>query len=106
VGRWQEDKVKAEKMRAVADHEVQAVMDRGTRAGLVSVMWSGTCCEIAQLFIEPKHQGRGLGRSTVDRIVHQASQRASKPVIARVLVTNPARAFWEKGRVPSGGHYG
>jgi len=95
-GRWPEKKVKAEMMRAVVDGEMQSVLDRGTRVGLVSVLWSETCCEIAQLFIEPKHQGRGLGRSTVDRIIHQASRRASRPVIARVLLTNPARAFWEK----------
>jgi len=95
-GRWQEDKVKAEMMRAVVHGELQAVMDGGKRAGLVSVLWSETCCEIAQLFIEPKHQGHGLGRSTVDSIVHRAALRASKPVIARVLLTNPARAFWEK----------
>jgi len=94
-GHWPRKRLTAEILRAVADGEYQAVMKAETRVGVVSVLWSETCLEIAQLFIEPKHQRRGVGRSTVSHIVRQAL-RTRKPVIARVLVTNPARAFWER----------
>ena len=95
-GHWQEDKVKAEMLRAVSQGEYQAVLHEGARVGLVSVLWDETCCEVAQLFVEPKFQGQGAGRLTVDRVVRMAEIRARRPVIARVLITNPARRFWEK----------
>ena len=95
-GHWPEDQVKEEMLRAITKGEYHAVIHEGARVGLVSVLWDETCCEIVQLFIEPKFQRRGAGRLTVDGIVHQAALRGGRSVIARVLVTNPARSFWEK----------
>ena len=94
-GRWREDEVRGEIVRAVTEGEYQAIMDGDTRVGVMSVLRSETCCEIAQLFIAPRYQRRGFGRASVDHVV-DAVQRTRKPVIARVLITNPARAFWEK----------
>src|SRR5688572_25560989 len=77
-GHWPEDQLRSEIVRAVAGGEYQAVMQGEARVGVVSVPWDETCCEIAQLFIEPEHQLRGAGRSTVDSVVRQAL-RARKP---------------------------
>ena len=94
-GRWDEGEVRSEILRDLTDGCYRAVLAGDARVGVVSVAWSETCCEIVQLFIDPKHQRRGFGASTVDMIVREA-QLARRPVIARVLVTNPALAFWEK----------
>ena len=94
-GRWDEDAVKAGILQDLADGSYRAVIAGNARVGVVSVAWSETCCEIAQLFIEPKNQRQGYGALTVNTIVQQA-RRARKPVIARVLITNPALTFWKK----------
>lgn len=94
-GRWPADEVKAEIVRATSAGELHAIVDGNARIGVVSALPSETCWEIVQLFIEPAHQRSGVGRSVVDGIVRQAS-RSNKPVIARVLVTNPALVFWQR----------
>jgi GNAT superfamily N-acetyltransferase len=94
-GQWPADDIKAEIARAASAGELQVIVKGGVRVGLVSALPSETCWEIVQLFVEPAHQRGGVGRATVNGIVRQAA-RERKPVIARVLVTNPALAFWQR----------
>ena len=51
--------------------------------------------ELAQLFILPSHQNRGIGTSILRSIMQEARQ-AGKPVRLRLLAVNPARRLYER----------
>ena len=63
----------------------------GEDVGIMAVVLASDCVKVNQLFLLPKHQGRGIGRKCMLRIIGVA-RRLSLPVRLRVLRVN-SRAF-------------
>lgn len=68
----------------------------GTRVGAVSTERSSTHLQLAQLYIEPMYQGRGIGTFVVRELMAEARQ-VGLPVRLSVLRTNQsARRLYER----------
>ena len=78
----------------------------GVPAGMAEIFLSGEKAELMKLFVEPAHQGKGVGRALFEWAVEQARQHGAR---ALSWDGDPgAVAFYEKmggvivGRSPSG----
>lgn len=67
----------------------------GMRVGAVAFEQHDTHVQIEEMYIVPSCQNQGIGASVVAHIVSLAS-REQVPVRLRVLVSNPARLFYER----------
>ena len=67
----------------------------GSDVGAFAVEREDTHIQLAQLFILPSHQNRGIGTTLVRELIVEA-KRVSKPLRLRVLSVNPARRLYER----------
>jgi GNAT superfamily N-acetyltransferase len=63
--------------------------------GAISIERHSDFIQLAQLFILPPHQNRGIGTTLVRKLA-QESRQSGKPLRLRVLRTNPARRLYER----------
>ena len=91
---WQEDQERERHERRFAQHDYRVAEVDGTPVGILAVAREPETVHLHQLFILPEHQGRGIGRACVERVLSEASPR---PVRLRVLDCNPrALSFYER----------
>ena len=67
----------------------------GNDVGALAVERHDTHIQLAQIYILPDYQNRGIGTSLVRDLVGEA-RRSGKPLRLRVLSVNPARALYER----------
>ena len=67
----------------------------GSDVGALAVERHDTHIQLAQIYVLPEHQNRGIGTSLVRDLVGEA-RRSGKPLRLRVLSVNPARALYER----------
>ena len=68
----------------------------GADVGIMTVDVEADCVRVNQLFILPEHQGKGVGRECMVRVIEEARE-LGLPVQLRVMKVNPrARAFYER----------
>jgi len=68
---------------------------RGEDIGAISVERHPDFIRLSQLYILPRHQGKGIGTSLVRELASEA-RSSRKPLRLRVLRTNPARRLYER----------
>ena len=67
----------------------------GEDIGVLSVERRPDQIRLAQLFIVPSHQNRGIGTSILRDLAREARQ-AGRPLKLRLLSVNPARRLYER----------
>jgi GNAT superfamily N-acetyltransferase len=67
----------------------------GEDIGAISVERHATHIQLAQLYILPAHQNRGIGTSILRDLIREGRQ-GGKPVRLRIVAANPARRLYER----------
>jgi GNAT superfamily N-acetyltransferase len=80
---------------AVAAGTYSIVQCSGEDIGALAVAYEPTYMQLAQIYILPSHQNRGIGTRLVRQVAAQA-RRNAKPLRVRVLSVNPARRLYER----------
>jgi glyoxylase I family protein len=81
--------------RAVSSGTYSIVELEGEDVGALAVEHESTHIQLAQIYIVPSHQNRGIGTHLVRSVAANAS-RDGKPLRVRVLAGNPARRLYER----------
>ena len=81
--------------KLIASRNYSIIEANGTDAGVFAVEREETHIQLAQIFILPAHQNRGIGTTLVRKLIAEASA-AGKPLRLRVLSVNPARRLYER----------
>ena len=68
---------------------------KGEDIGAISVERHPTHVQLAQLYILPAHQNRGIGTSILRDLLREGKQ-TRKPVRLRILAVNPVRGLYER----------
>ncbi len=96
VSGWDEDAQRRLHEQRFASQDFRIVNLAGTDIGIMAVDVMSDCLKVNQLFLLPGHQGAGLGRECMARIMDEARRRGL-PVRLRVLKVNPrALAFYRR----------
>jgi N-acetylglutamate synthase-like GNAT family acetyltransferase len=80
---------------SVASNDYSVIESEGERIGALAVEREPTHIQLAQIFIVPSHQNRGVGTHLIRELVREARE-AAKPLRIRVLAVNPARRLYER----------
>jgi GNAT superfamily N-acetyltransferase len=89
-----------ERTRQTVEHAVNAssysiVQLNGEDIGALAVERESSHIQLAQIYILPSHQNRGVGTELIQKLAQEA-QVARKPLRVRVLAVNPARRLYER----------
>lgn len=68
---------------------------KGEDIGAISVERHPTHIQLAQFYVLPAHQNRGVGTSILRELVREG-RHAGKPVRLRILAVNPVRRLYER----------
>lgn len=79
----------------IAAKSYSVIEYQGEDIGAISVERHPDFIQLAQLFILPSHQNRGIG-TTLVRELAQECRQSGKPLRLRVLRSNPARRLYER----------
>jgi GNAT superfamily N-acetyltransferase len=73
-----------------------SVVEMGTeKVGALAVEHDSMHIQLAQIYILPSHQNRGIGTQLIRNVASRAT-RDGKPLRVRVLAVNPARRLYER----------
>ena len=93
---WDEDKQRELHARRFASQEFSVVRQGSEDVGVMAVSRGREAIRLNQLYIVPKHQGRGIGTVCMEKLLDEARGRGV-PVRLRVLKVNArAAAFYER----------
>jgi GNAT superfamily N-acetyltransferase len=96
ISGWSEEEQHRLHEEWFSSHRVQIIHAAGTDVGVLATGSGTDCVSLHQLFILPEHQGQGIGRQCMERVMETAAE-LGLPVRLRVLKTNPrARVFYER----------
>ncbi|WP_376088664.1 GNAT family N-acetyltransferase [Roseomonas sp. CCTCC AB2023176] len=93
VGRFDPERARAMLRRRFDPATMRLVLVDGDLAGCVDVAPRGDHVEIGLFYLEPAHQGRGLGRSVLDAIL---AERPGLSHRLEVLKGSPAQRFYAR----------
>ena len=93
---WNEAEQRQMHERRFSAKDVKIVQLAGTDVGILALVREADCLMINQLFIVPKYQGRGIGRSCMMQVIADA-KRSSVPVRLWVLKVNTRAASFYDG---------
>src|SRR5262245_7864770 len=89
-GSFSQERTRQTVREAVAANSYSVVEFQGQDIGAVAVEREPTHVQLAQIYICPSYQNRGVGTQLIRELVREATA-TSKPVRVRVLAVNPAR---------------
>lgn len=93
---WDEAEQRRLHEERFAAQDFRVINVGGVDVGIMAVVAEPECVKLNQLFILPEHQGKGVGRECMVRVMGEARQRGV-PVRLRVLKVNPrAQTFYER----------
>ncbi|MEJ8755659.1 GNAT family N-acetyltransferase [Pontibacter sp. H259] len=72
----------------------ELILLKGQRIGLLKVFEDSKRIELIQIQLEPKHQGKGIGRKIINSLIEKSS-REGKPLSLSVLKANKAKTLYE-----------
>ncbi|WGS47683.1 GNAT family N-acetyltransferase (plasmid) [Burkholderia sp. JSH-S8] len=81
----------------IASHfeDARILYDGEVRIGLLKLSRTGDAWHLHQIQILPRHQGNGIGKAVLSRVLDEA-RRAGATVSLSVLHGNPARRLYER----------
>lgn len=93
---WDEKEQRQMHERRFTTQDFQVIQMSGIDVGILSMVREHDCVKVKQLFILPEHQGKGIGRGCMIRIIEDAAF-FELPVRLQVLkVNNRAIAFYQR----------
>ena len=93
---WNEDEQRLLHERRFEAQEFRVINLAGADVGIMAVVVADGSVDVNQLFILPEHQGKGIGRRCMLRIMEEARD-LGLPLRLRVLKVNPrALAFYDR----------
>jgi GNAT superfamily N-acetyltransferase len=93
---WSEEEQRRLHDQRFGFHHFQIIRAGGADVGVLATSLSADFVSVHQLFIVPEHQGKGIGRQCMRRVM-DAAAALRLPVCLRVLKINPrARVFYER----------
>ena len=95
VGRWHPRRARARFRAAFSPAVTRLILVGDALAGCVALRPSGDALEIDQFYLDPAHQGRGLGTAVLHSLLAEADE-ARKPVVLTVLRDSAAIRFYER----------
>lgn len=95
LGSFSRERTRRTVREAVAVDSYCIVELDGENIGALAVVREPTHVQLAQIYIYPSHQNRGVGTQLIRGLVEDAIS-AGKPVRVRVLSVNPARRLYER----------
>jgi GNAT superfamily N-acetyltransferase len=103
VGRWHPQRARARFRAAFTPGETRLILVGDALAGCVALRPAGEALELDQFYLDPTHQGGGLGSAVLRALLAEADA-AGKPVVLTVLKDSAAIRFYERhGFVLTGG---
>jgi len=94
-GSFDEDNNRRHVVDAIANRSYSVVALCGQDVGAIALEREDTHIQLAQLYIAPSHQNRGIGTHLLHQLIEEA-KISRKPLRLRVLATNPARRLYER----------
>jgi GNAT superfamily N-acetyltransferase len=93
---WDEEEQRTLHERRFQAQDFRIVSLSGTDVGILAMVVAPDEMRINQLFLLAEHQGKGVGRRCMLRVMNEARERGL-PVRLRVMKVNPrARTFYER----------
>jgi len=93
---WDEDEQRQLHEQRFRSQDFRVINLGGTDVGIMAMVTELDCVRVNQLFLLPKHQGKGIGREC-RLLVMEGARRLALPVHVRVLRVNPkALAFYQR----------
>jgi len=93
---WDEDEQRQLHEQRFRAQDFRVINLSGTDIGIMAVVVTPDCVKVNQLFLLPKHQGRGIGRECM-YVIMEESRLLGLPLRLRVLKVNPrAHAFFQR----------
>jgi N-acetylglutamate synthase-like GNAT family acetyltransferase len=88
---WNEDEQRRLHRRRFASQAFQVIEADGVDAGVLATTYEPDCLRVNQLLVLPEYQGKGVGRTCMEHVFKDASQRGL-PVRLQVLKINSRAA--------------
>ena len=95
VGRWHPLRAHARFRAAFTPGETRLILVGDALAGCVALRPAGEALELDQFYLDPAHQGGGLGSAVLRALLAEADAMA-KPVVLTVLQDSGAIRFYER----------
>ncbi len=93
---WDEDEQRELHQQRFNAQDFRVISLDGKDVGIMAVLLQGDCLKLNQLFLVPGHQGKGIGRECMLRIMGEALE-LGLPLRLSVLKANPrALAFYRR----------
>jgi ribosomal protein S18 acetylase RimI-like enzyme len=93
--RWDESRVRRESEEKSRDPNAQIVRVADISVGVFVVERHPTHIQLAQIYLLPEYQRRGIGTNLLKTLIAEASH-SKKPVRLHVMAVNPAKSFYER----------
>lgn len=95
VGRWHPNRARARFRAAFTPGETRLILVGDALAGCVALRPAGDALELDQFYLDPAHQGGGLGSAVLRALLAEADA-AGKPVVLTVLQESGAIRLYER----------
>ena len=93
---WDEDEQRRLHEQRFSASGIRIIVSQGQDIGLIASREADDCIRLLQLFLLPDAQAKGIGSHILAQVLAEAT-RAHRPVILRVLKSNPrATTFYER----------
>ena len=93
---WDEAEQRRLHEKRLAAQEFRVIQASGEDVGILAITRVDDCVRLHQLFILPEHQGKGIGKACMERVIQEATE-SGLPVHLQVLKVNgPAQEFYRK----------
>ena len=94
-GKWSEEDVRRRSSANIANGTTCIIELDGKPIGIRVVEREPDCIQLAQIFILPAHQGRGIGSKLIEQLLAEA-RSVGLPLRLRVLRVNPAFNLYQR----------
>ena len=74
-GGWDEDRHLRHFSESMKRGHISLIVIDGTRVGMIQILDHGDAVEVAEVQIDPSHQGRGIGTRVLQEVISNATAR-------------------------------